>query len=152
MFGGGMRQAGVLAAAGLVALRRGPARLPADHANAARLAAAVAELPGIDLDPASVRTNIVVCRLKPEEPGAPVAGAGAAEGAASATSASAAANDPAAALIARLRAAGVLISPVSRDQVRMVTHRDAGRDRIDEAIARLRAVLATPAAAPARRA
>jgi threonine aldolase len=148
MFGGGMRQAGVLAAAGLVALRRGPGRLAEDHANAARLAAAVAELPGIDLDPASVRTNIVVCRLQPPAPGAPAAGAATSAGAAADTAAGFAGSDPAAALIARLRAAGVLISPVSRTEVRMVTHRDAGRDRIDEAIRRLRAVLAAPAAPP----
>jgi threonine aldolase len=58
-FGGAWRQAGIMAAAGLVALRDGPARLADDHANARRLAAGIAEiLPGT-LDPASVPTNIV---------------------------------------------------------------------------------------------
>ncbi len=155
MFGGGMRQAGVLAAAGLVALRRGPARLPDDHANAARLAAALAELPGIDLDPSAVRTNIIVCRLKPEELAGAGIGTGSMAGAAAAPAGPAAGGvgaaadaggraapaDPAAALIARLRAAGLLISPVSRLEVRMVTHRDAGREAIEEAITRLRAML-----------
>ena len=65
MLGGGMRQVGVLAAAGLVALRKGPARLAEDHANAGRLARAVAELPGVELDLATVRTNIVIFRLTP---------------------------------------------------------------------------------------
>src|SRR5262249_4195139 len=58
MFGGGMRQAGVLAAAGLVALRKGPAHLPEDHENAQLLARAVAALPGVALDLSAVRTNI----------------------------------------------------------------------------------------------
>ena len=47
MFGGGMRQVGVIAAAGLVALEEGPARLPKDHEHARRLAEALAELPGV---------------------------------------------------------------------------------------------------------
>ena len=53
--GGGMRQAGVLAAAGLIALEESPARLPEDHANARFLADRLNELPGIIVDPASVR-------------------------------------------------------------------------------------------------
>jgi threonine aldolase len=60
LLGGGMRQAGVLAAAGLVALEETPARLPEDHANARRLAQGLAELPGIDIDPERVVTNIVI--------------------------------------------------------------------------------------------
>jgi threonine aldolase len=128
MFGGGMRQAGVLAAAGLVALRRGPARLAADHANARLLAAAVAELPGAEIDPAAVRTNIVVFRVTERLLG----GAPPPEGLA-------------AAVLARLHAAGVLASWVSQDEVRMVTHRDAPRPRIEQAIERLRRALA-PAA------
>jgi threonine aldolase len=57
--GGGMRQAGVLAAAGLIALEEMPARLKEDHDNARWLAERVAKLPGLDLDPSSVRTNVV---------------------------------------------------------------------------------------------
>jgi threonine aldolase len=69
LLGGGMRQVGVLAAAGLIALRDGPAgmieRLAEDHANARRLAAGLAEMPGvIDLDPDRARTNFVLFRLE----------------------------------------------------------------------------------------
>ena len=58
--GGGMRQAGVLAAAGLVALEESPAKLLVDHANARFLAEGLARIPGIQVDPAKVDTNIVV--------------------------------------------------------------------------------------------
>src|SRR6058998_454033 len=64
MLGGGMRQAGVLAAAGLIALEEGPKRLAIDHDNAQFLAAQLAETPGIALDPSKVQTNIVIFGLK----------------------------------------------------------------------------------------
>jgi threonine aldolase len=60
MFGGGMRQAGVIAAAGLIALEKSPGRLHVDHENAKRLAEGVAKIPGFVIDPAKVRTNIVI--------------------------------------------------------------------------------------------
>jgi threonine aldolase len=60
MFGGGMRQAGVLAAASLVALERSPKRLHIDHENARRLAEGIAEIPSLRIDPKKVRTNIVI--------------------------------------------------------------------------------------------
>jgi threonine aldolase len=60
MFGGGMRQAGVIAAAGLVALEKSPGRLHVDHKNAKRLAEGVAKIPGFVIDPTKVRTNIVI--------------------------------------------------------------------------------------------
>jgi len=60
LLGGGMRQAGVLAAAGLVALLESPPRLQEDHSHARRLAAGVAELPGLFIDLAGVQTNIVI--------------------------------------------------------------------------------------------
>jgi len=65
MVGGGMRQVGILAAAGLIALRDGPTgmidRLADDHANAQRLAQALAEMPGIGhIDPAWVKTNFAL--------------------------------------------------------------------------------------------
>jgi threonine aldolase len=122
MFGGGMRQVGVLAAAGLVALRKGPARLADDHLHAAFLAEALAELPGIEIDPQSVRTNIVVFRLTPRLWG----GGPPPE------------DGMTAAFLARMRAAGLLASPGGHDEVRMVTHRDVGRPEIDRAIALLR--------------
>jgi threonine aldolase len=72
LLGGGMRQAGVLAAAGLVALRDGPGgmieRLADDHVNARRLADGIANLPGVTaLDPARVRTNFVFFELRKPE-------------------------------------------------------------------------------------
>jgi threonine aldolase len=60
MFGGGMRQVGVIAAAGLLALEKSPSRLHIDHKNARRLAEGVAKIPGFAIDPAKVRTNIVI--------------------------------------------------------------------------------------------
>lgn len=60
MLGGGMRQAGVLAAAGLVALEEGPKRLYIDHENAKILAEGLANIPRIGIDPAQVQTNIVI--------------------------------------------------------------------------------------------
>ena len=64
ILGGGMRQAGVLAAAGLLALTDGVARLSEDHANAKLLAGLLAGIPGVKLDPASVQTNMVFCRIE----------------------------------------------------------------------------------------
>jgi threonine aldolase len=122
MLGGGMRQAGVIAAAGLVALRKGPGRLAEDHENAGRLARALAELPGFDLDPASVRTNIIVARLTPE------------------LFRDRAVADPdlTGVLLGRLQETGVLGSWVTRDRVRFVTHRDVSRPQIDAAIEQIR--------------
>ena len=79
--------------------------------------------PACELDPATVRTNIVVLRLTPEMFG----GTRPPEGLATA-------------FLARLKEQGVLISQVSHDLVRMVTHRDAGRADVETAIARLRQV------------
>jgi len=60
VLGGGMRQAGILAAAGLVALEKSPSRLHVDHENAKFLAEGLARLPGVRLDPTKVQTNIIV--------------------------------------------------------------------------------------------
>ncbi|MGB0065328.1 MAG: GntG family PLP-dependent aldolase [Terracidiphilus sp.] len=106
--GGGMRQAGVLAAAGLIALENGPKGLVEDHANARLLAEALASTEGVAIDLESVETNIVIFRLK--------AGTGAAE------------------LVTRLRARGILAGAFGPDAVRLVTHRDVSRaDCIDAA-------------------
>ena len=106
--GGGMRQAGVLAAAGLIALEHGPNRLQEDHAHARLLAEALAAMEGVVIDLDAVETNIVIFRLK--------AGKGAAE------------------LVARLKARGVLAGAFGPDAVRLVTHRDVSReDCIDAA-------------------
>jgi threonine aldolase len=60
MFGGGMRQAGVIAAAGLIALEKSPGRLHVDHENAQLLAKGIAAMPGLKIDPVKVRSNIVI--------------------------------------------------------------------------------------------
>jgi len=99
--GGGMRQAGVLAAAGLIALEEGTKRLVEDHENARLLAEALASTEGVSIDLKSVETNIVVFRLK--------AGRGAAD------------------LVARLKARGVLAGAFGPDAIRLVTHRDVSR-------------------------
>src|SRR5947209_7154793 len=62
--GGGMRQAGILAAAGLIALEEGPAYVKQDHANARFLAEELARTPGIRLNPVSVQTNILIFELE----------------------------------------------------------------------------------------
>ena len=106
--GGGMRQVGVLAAAGLIALEEGPKHLHEDHANARLLAEALSHTEGVSIDPGSVETNIVVFRLQ--------AGKGAAG------------------LVARLKARGVLANAFGPDAIRLVTHRDVTRnDCIDAA-------------------
>jgi threonine aldolase len=103
-----MRQAGVLAAAGLIALEDGPKHLHEDHANARLLAEALAHTEGVAIDLASVETNIVVFRLQ--------AGKGAAD------------------LAVRLKARGVLAGAFGPDAIRVVTHRDVSRkDCIDAA-------------------
>ena len=120
LLGGGMRQAGILAAAGLLALRRGFDHLAEDHANARRLAAALAELPGVDIDPAAVETNIVMARVAGRRDRA-----------------------PAVAFEAAARSAGVWGAAMGPDRVRFVTHRDAPRPLVEEAAVRLgRAFLA----------
>lgn len=65
MFGGGMRQVGVLAAAGRIALEESPKRLQFDHQNARRLAEGIAQIPGLQVDPGKIQTNIVIFDCKP---------------------------------------------------------------------------------------
>jgi threonine aldolase len=99
--GGGMRQAGVLAAAGLMALEQGPKRLHEDHANARLLAEALAHMEGVEIDLDAVETNIVVFKL--------AGGRSAGE------------------LTARLKGRGILMSAVGPSSVRLVTHLDVSR-------------------------
>lgn len=98
--GGGMRQAGVLAAAGLIALEKMPLRLHEDHANARMIAEAMAQIPEVEIDLEAVQTNIVIFGLRTRS---------------------------SADLIASLKARGVLISSVGLRAVRLVTHHDADR-------------------------
>ncbi len=104
--GGGMRQAGILAAAGLIALEEGPKRLHEDHANARLLAEGLAGAP-VDIDLDSVRTNIVILTLRKQA--------------------------DAEAFVARLKQRGVLAGTVGRHSVRFVTHRDVDRAACEEA-------------------
>jgi threonine aldolase len=99
MLGGAMRQAGVLAAAGLHALEHHVERLPQDHLNARRIAGKLFSTPGVDLDVDRVETNIVVFRL--------------AEGA-----------PDAATVVARAKERGVLVMAFAARTVRAVTHLD----------------------------
>ena len=99
--GGGMRQAGVLAAAGLIALDEMTLRLREDHANARLLAEAVAGCEGVEIDLEAVETNIVIFRLT--------------------------AGD-AAGYVARLKEQGVVASAIGVDAVRFVTHFDVSRE------------------------
>ena len=71
VIGGGMRQAGVIAAAAIIALEKGPGRLHEDHAHARQIAEALAELPGISVDLATVQTNIVNLEVQREDVDAP---------------------------------------------------------------------------------
>jgi threonine aldolase len=100
--GGGMRQAGILAAAGLIALEDTPRKLPDDHCNAKFLAEGLSRIPGIEIDPAKVATNIVVFD---------VGGTGRAG----------------AEISARLKERGVLINPINDRLMRAVTHFDVDR-------------------------
>ena len=96
--GGGMRQAGILAAAGLLALEEMPTRLPDDHRNARALAEAVAQCPAAEIDLDTVQSNIVIFRLRHRA--------------------------DATAFVARLRDEGVLASAIGPHAVRFVTHMD----------------------------
>ena len=117
LLGGGWRQAGVVAAAGLVALDKGPARLAEDHALARLLAEGAAQLPGLRLDPAAVQTNIVIFEVTdPEQDAFQVR--------------------------ERLRERNVLVHALDRRQIRLVTHLDIDRAQAEEALFALRAVLA----------
>jgi threonine aldolase len=110
--GGAMRQAGVLAAACLYALENNVDRLAEDHENARFLAEALSELPGVELDPATVESNIVIFGV-----------ADAAEA------------------CARLWEAGVEMGPMDATHVRAVTHMDVDRGGVERAVAAVREAL-----------
>jgi threonine aldolase len=67
ILGGGMRQVGILAAAGIYALEHNIPRLAEDHANARRLAEGIADLPGFKVEPKHVETNIIIIHITDEE-------------------------------------------------------------------------------------
>jgi len=105
--GGGMRQAGVLAASGLIALEEMSKRLAEDHANARLLAEAIATSPAAEIDLSGVQTNVVIFRL---------AGQGDAPG-----------------LVRRLEAKGVRCSAIGPHAVRLVTHNDVSHTQCETA-------------------
>src|SRR5438105_551054 len=110
MLGGGMRQAGIIAAAGIVALERMVDRLAEDHANARALAEGASKLPGLSVDLASVQTNIVIFRV--DRGG---------------TAASTAAT---AGLVAGCGARKVKIHAIGSSSIRCVTHKDIDAEDI----------------------
>jgi threonine aldolase len=115
MLGGGMRQAGVLAAAGLIALEEGPKRLHIDHENAKFLAQGLAEIPGIRINPAKVVTNIMFFDVSGTGVSAPeVSG--------------------------RLQAQNVLANAYNSKLIRLVTHCDVDRAGCERALGVLREV------------
>lgn len=115
--GGGMRQAGILAAAGLIALDTMPARLGEDHANARLMAAKLAEIPGIQVDAAGPATNIVIFDIS---------GTG----------------KVSTAISAALKERGVLINGISPTHMRAVTHYDVGSEQCSVAMGVLAEVVA----------
>src|ERR1700737_3772128 len=119
LLGGGMRQAGVLAAAGLCALEEMVDRLADDHRNARRLAEGLQGLPGIAIDLARVETNMVFGDCQP-----PLT---------------------AATFIDRCREAGVLLDQASLYRWRMVAHRGVTADDVDFAIGAVRRLFGSPA-------
>jgi threonine aldolase len=111
-----MRQAGVLAAAGLIALEEMPHRLGEDHANARYLANELSKMPGVGIDPARVETNIVIFDI---------AGSGLAT----------------TELTAALKVRGVLMNGIDPRQMRAVTHFDVSREQCATAIGAISEVL-----------
>jgi threonine aldolase len=116
LFGGAMRQAGIIAAAGVYALEHHVARLAEDHAHAQMLAQALAELPKVRLNPADVETNIVIFEVG-------------------------ATGSPAEQISAELEKEGVRVSVMGRTKLRAVTHLDVTQQDIERAIDVFRRVL-----------
>jgi threonine aldolase len=114
-FGGGMRQAGILAAAGIYALEHNVERLAEDHLNAKRLAKGIAEIDGLDIDEKAVETNILFFHVR--KPGLTVP-----------------------MLLDRMKAEGVLMGGTGPNTIRAVSHLDVSKDGIDRAIEVLRKV------------
>jgi threonine aldolase len=118
MVGGGMRQAGVIAAAGIVALTEMVDRLAEDHVNAKVLAHGLASIPGISIDPNQVETDIVVFGLSDGR----------------------SAGD----FVAAMKAQGVLVGAFGPSKIRAVTHYGIDGNHIEHTLEIVRAVMATP--------
>lgn len=124
LLGGGMRQVGVLAAAGLIALEESPKNLHRDHENAKFLADGLAKMKGISLDPANVMTNIVIFDVR-------------------------ATGRTAAEICSELGKRKILSGPTDKYSIRMVTHCDVNRAGIENALAAIAEVLSARAPAAA---
>jgi threonine aldolase len=124
LLGGGMRQVGVLAAAGLIALEESPKNLHRDHENAKFLADGLAKMKGISLDPAKVMTNIVIFDVR-------------------------ATGRTAAEICSELGKRKILSGPTDKYSIRMVTHCDVNRAGIENALAAIAEVLSARAPAAA---
>lgn len=111
--GGGLRQAGVLAAPGIIALETMVDRLAEDHANARLLANGLAAIPGLSVDVDGVETNIVLCHIRD----------------------TGLSNE---AFIALLKTAGILASPFDDGVIRFVTHREITADLVQTALERIK--------------
>jgi threonine aldolase len=140
LLGGGMRQAGILASAGLLALREGPEgmidRLAEDHANTRRLADALSGMPGIaPFDPSRAVTNFVIFRVTPTDPNTPAA--------------SLPARELRARFLGTLAREGVLMIEWEADEIRAVPHFGVDARDIDVTIDACHRALVACGAAPA---
>jgi len=125
-WGGAMRQAGIIAAAGIYALEHHVDRLRIDHENAQHLAQGLANLRGIDIDPKRVETNLVFFHLTPES------------------------GWTAPDLARAVREQGIEIGAFGPTLIRAVTHLDVSREDIDQALAVFERVLRNPHRAAAQ--
>jgi threonine aldolase len=116
MFGGGMRQVGIIAAAGIYALDHHMERLKEDHQNARRLALGLKELIGISIDPDQVETNIIIFNIADTRMTAPQ-------------------------IAEAMKKNGVLIHPIGKTQIRLVTNLDVSTEDIETALNAFKKVL-----------
>ena len=110
MMGGGMRQVGVLAAAGLIALEEMSKRLHEDHETAKLLAAALCEMPGFEVDLETVQTNIIMVDMP---------------------------HTTSFDFLEKIKKEGILAGAVNKHRVRFVTHKDVDREDVQKAIQKI---------------
>jgi threonine aldolase len=116
LLGGGMRQVGIIAAAGIVALETMVERLGEDHANARLLAQALSSIDGIAIEPGRVQTNIVIFTVRHPQISATI-------------------------LTTRLREEHVLVHQISADAIRCLTHKDVTREEVRHAVDVIRKIM-----------
>lgn len=116
LLGGGMRQAGILAAAGIVALEQMVDRLAEDHEHAKQLGRGLNQIPGLQVDMETVQTNMVMCDIHDE-------------------------RWDAASLSGALKTAGVLANGTAKRRIRLVTHKDVAAADVPEVLSRIEHVV-----------